>query len=100
MKVPFFDIKRQYNTIKEEIQIHVNEVMESCSFIGGNAVKDFEEKIANYLGVKYALGCGNGTVPLILFDSKRMFSNGSERNLSTCSGYFSIGKAYNAIDSN
>lgn len=66
MNVPFLDLKRQYQALKSEIEPAVQEVMESCSFIGGKYVKAFEEEIAEYLGVKYALGCGNGTEALIL----------------------------------
>lgn len=40
--------------------------MESCSFIGGKYVKDFEKEIAGYLGVQHAIGCGNGTEALVL----------------------------------
>lgn len=66
MNVPFLDLKRQYQALKSEIESAVQEVMESCSFIGGTYVKAFEEEVADYLGVKYALGCGNGTEALVL----------------------------------
>lgn len=66
MNVPFFDIKRQYQTIRNEVGAHLDEVLESCAFVGGKAVRDFEAQIASYLGVKHALGCGNGTDALVL----------------------------------
>lgn len=66
MNVPFLDLKRQYQGIKVEIQNMLNNVADSCSFIGGPYVKDFEAQIAGYLGVKHALGCGNGTEALAL----------------------------------
>lgn len=66
MNVPFLDLRRQYEKIKAEIKPAVQAVMESSSFIGGKYVHEFEEQIAQYLGIKYALGCGNGTEALVL----------------------------------
>lgn len=66
MNVPFLDLKRQYRQLKAEIEPAVQPVMESACFIGGKYVHDFEEQAAGYLGVKYALGCGNGTEALVL----------------------------------
>lgn len=66
MNVPFLDLKRQYGGLREELIPKLMEVMESCSYIGGRYVKEFEEEIAAYLGVKYAVACGNGTEALVL----------------------------------
>lgn len=66
MNIPFLDLKRQYQTIREEVEPAVQSVMENCSFIGGKFVKNFEKQIAGYLGVHHALGCGNGTEALVL----------------------------------
>lgn len=66
MKIPFFDVTRQYAQCKEEIGSIVAEVLQSGSFIGGKYVRDFEEKMADYLGVKHVLTCGNGTDALEL----------------------------------
>ena len=66
MNIPFFDLKRQYQTLKSEMTERAAQVMESCSFIGGPYVKEFETQIAGYLGVKHAFGCGNGTEALVL----------------------------------
>ena len=66
MNVPFLDLKRQHGALKEELRPKLDAVLDSCSYIGGPYVKEFEEKAASYLGVKYAVGCGNGTEALIL----------------------------------
>ena len=66
MQVPFLDLKRQYELLKDEIDPAVQAVMADQAFIGGKYVRDFEEQIAHFLGVKYALGCGNGTEALVL----------------------------------
>ena len=42
------------------------EVLRSGSYIGGEFVRNFEEKFAAYYGAKYAVSCGNGTDALIL----------------------------------
>jgi dTDP-4-amino-4,6-dideoxygalactose transaminase len=61
MKVPFVDLKPQYQAIKSEIDLAISGVLENTSFIGGPIVKDFENNFANYLGVQNCIGCGNGT---------------------------------------
>lgn len=66
MNVPFLDLKRQYASLREELAPKLTEVLENCTFIGGQYVQRFEEKAADYLGVKYAVGCGNGTEALVL----------------------------------
>ncbi len=66
MKVPFLDLKRQYEQIKGEVEPAVKEVLESCSYIGGSFVSIFEAEIAEYLGVKHAVCCANGTDALVL----------------------------------
>jgi len=66
MNVPLLDLKAQFATIKEELKAAVDEVMESCSFILGPYVRDFEEKVAVYTGTKYAIGVASGTDALLL----------------------------------
>lgn len=61
MKVPFFELTRQYATLKEIIEEKICEVMQSGQYIEGEAVKEFEREIGNYLGVKHVVTCGNGT---------------------------------------
>ncbi len=55
------DLKRQYQNIKEEVDIAIQEVIDSTSFIRGNIVKTFEKNLSEYTGVKHVIGCGNGT---------------------------------------
>ena len=66
MQVPFLDLKRQYQNLKNEVDLAVQTVMENQAFIGGKYVRDFEEQVAQFLGVRYALGCGNGTEAIVL----------------------------------
>lgn len=66
MNVPFFDLKRQYNALRGEIEPAVLSVMDSCGYVGGKPVEEFERKLADYLRVGHAVSCGNGTDALIL----------------------------------
>ena len=61
MKIPFNDIKGHYLPIKPEIDKAVANVMDIGQFIGGQAVKNFEERFAAYQGVKNCITTGNGT---------------------------------------
>jgi len=64
--VPLLDLKEQFLTIKEEVMAVLEQVFESCEFILGPNVSAFEQEIAKYLGVKHAIGVGNGTDALVL----------------------------------
>lgn len=66
MYVPLLDLKEQFLTIKEEVMAALEQVLESCEFILGPNVSAFEQEIAKYLGVKHAIGVGNGTDALVL----------------------------------
>jgi dTDP-4-amino-4,6-dideoxygalactose transaminase len=66
MRIPFLDLKAQYQSIKPEIDEAIKRVIDSQSFILGNELVEFEKEFANYLGVKYAVGVNSGTDALIL----------------------------------
>jgi len=66
MKVPFLDLKAQYESIKEEIQIALGRVLESTAFAGGPFVAQFENQFAAYCDTQHAIGVGNGTDALWL----------------------------------
>ncbi|OPY76423.1 MAG: dTDP-3-amino-3,6-dideoxy-alpha-D-galactopyranose transaminase [Syntrophorhabdus sp. PtaU1.Bin050] len=61
MKVPFVDLKVQYESIKDEIQFAINQVLGSAAFAGGPFVAAFEEQFAAFCGVRHAVGVGSGT---------------------------------------
>jgi dTDP-4-amino-4,6-dideoxygalactose transaminase len=62
----FRDLTIQYNILKDEINKEIKSVIESSSFILGKQVYELEEKLANYVGRKYCISCGNGTDALQL----------------------------------
>lgn len=55
------DLYGQYIKIKDEIDQNIKEVIKSSVFVKGGKVIDFENNLRNYLKVKEAIVCGNGT---------------------------------------
>ncbi|OGU65235.1 MAG: transcriptional regulator [Ignavibacteria bacterium RIFCSPHIGHO2_02_FULL_56_12] len=66
MKVPLLDLHPQYLALKSELDAAVLRVAASQHFILGPEVEVFEKEIAEYIGVKYALGVSSGTDALLL----------------------------------
>ena len=66
MHIPMTDLTMQYTSIKEEIDEAIQRVIESGRFILGPEVEAFEREMADYCGVKYAIGVASGTDALIL----------------------------------
>jgi dTDP-4-amino-4,6-dideoxygalactose transaminase len=64
--VPLVDLKAQFEPLREEIYGAIREVVDSQSFILGPVVERFEQEVAAYVGVPYAVGCASGTDALIL----------------------------------
>ncbi|PKL22758.1 MAG: aminotransferase DegT [Spirochaetae bacterium HGW-Spirochaetae-4] len=62
----FRNLKQQFQILKERMDKAVAEVMAECNFIGGRQVKELEEKLAAYVGVKHCISCGNGTDALTM----------------------------------
>jgi dTDP-4-amino-4,6-dideoxygalactose transaminase len=65
-KVPFFDLRRQYEKLKAELDDAFRRVFEKGNFILGENVKSLEEEFANYSDAKFAVGVGSGTEALHL----------------------------------
>ena len=61
MKLQMVDLYGQYLKIKEEVDAALNEVIETSAFINGPQVKNFSSALAEYVGCKYVIPCGNGT---------------------------------------
>lgn len=66
MNVPFVDLRRQYKSVKPQIDAAIKRVIQSGRFIGGPECESFEKEFAAYLGVKHVLGVNSGTDALIL----------------------------------
>lgn len=71
----FIDLHRQYKEIGLQINKRIMNVLDHKGFIEGPEVKEFEEMLKNYTGMKYVLTCASGTdalvIPLMAFDVKK-----------------------------
>jgi len=66
MVVPFFDLKMQYQSIKNELNAAVKQVMDSGRYVLGEKVKSFERQFARFCGADFAVGVADGTDALLL----------------------------------
>jgi dTDP-4-amino-4,6-dideoxygalactose transaminase len=66
MKVPFGDLARQYQSIRNEVDDAVSRVLCRGSFILGEELARFEQEFAAYLGCRHVVGVGSGTDALHL----------------------------------
>ena len=66
MQVPFVTFKPLEKELDSELQSAFRRVYESSWYIEGEEGRKFEEEFANYCGVKYCIGCGNGLDALFL----------------------------------
>lgn len=57
----FRDLKKQYEVLKDEVDVAMIKVATDCNFISGKQVSDLEEELAEYVGVKHCITCANGT---------------------------------------
>ncbi|BFT68677.1 DegT/DnrJ/EryC1/StrS family aminotransferase [Paenibacillus sp. P36] len=66
MQIPLIDLTKQYMNLKDSIDKVMIRVAESSQYISGPEVKSFELELADYLGCKHAISCGNGTDALAI----------------------------------
>ncbi|MDP2173093.1 MAG: DegT/DnrJ/EryC1/StrS family aminotransferase [Candidatus Cloacimonadaceae bacterium] len=66
MKVPMLDLHAQYEPLMPKIREALDRVFADHHYIMGQDVKDLEEKMQAYLGIKHAIGCASGTDALVL----------------------------------
>ncbi len=77
-KVPFVNYPLQYNLYKEEIDKTIQDVLNRGDFILRKDVEDFEKKLADFVGTKYAVGLNSGTDALIFSLKAAGIGNGDE----------------------
>jgi dTDP-4-amino-4,6-dideoxygalactose transaminase len=64
--IPSLDLKRQYESIRDEVLAAIERVCASQGFILGAEVEALESEIAAFVGAKHAVGCASGTDALWL----------------------------------
>ena len=87
------DLKRQYESIKDEIGAAIERVLSSQHFIGGPELEGFERESAEYLGARASVGCASGTDALWL----ALRASGVEENTSVITTPFSFFASVSAI---
>jgi UDP-2-acetamido-2-deoxy-ribo-hexuluronate aminotransferase len=70
----FIDLSSQQKNIRKKIEEKIGKIFDSNSYINGPEVRELEQKLAEFCGVKYAVGCSSGTdallMPLMVYDIK------------------------------
>ena len=64
MRVPFLDLKAQYESIRDEIADALQQVLDNTAFAGGKFVSNFEDDFAAFCGCEHAVGVSSGTSAL------------------------------------
>jgi dTDP-4-amino-4,6-dideoxygalactose transaminase len=77
-KVRFVNYPRQYQQHKKEFDGIFEEIMSGGDFILRRHVEEFEKRIADYVGTKYAIGVNTGTDALYLSTRALGFRPGDE----------------------
>lgn len=66
MKIPFVDLKAQYEGIRGEIDGAIQGVLNETAFIQGPRLEAFERDFARFCGAEFCAGVGSGTDALYL----------------------------------
>lgn len=66
MSILFIDLKTQYQALKRQLQVRIEEVLEHGQYIMGPEVKELEEKLAEFTGAKHCITCASGTEALLI----------------------------------
>jgi UDP-2-acetamido-2-deoxy-ribo-hexuluronate aminotransferase len=64
--IEFIDLAEQYRHLQNEIDSNIKKVLLHGKYILGPEVKELEQQLAEYAGVKHAISCSNGTDALLM----------------------------------
>ena len=65
-EIPMLDLKCEYKYMKEDIDTAIRRCLEHQRWILGPEVKELENEIAEYIGIKHCVGVSSGTDALVL----------------------------------
>lgn len=64
--IPFVDLNKEYQEIKDEITISIQRVLDRGWFILGEELTSFEREFSAYVGTRYGIGVNSGSDALFL----------------------------------
>src|SRR5687768_12079696 len=64
--IPFFNYKGAFTAQEDEYVAIFRDIIRRGAFIQQRDLKEFEQRLCDYLGVKHAIGVGNATDGLIM----------------------------------
>jgi len=64
--ISLFDVQHYHRSMRDILETAIKRVLSNGQFIGGQEVRLFEERFAEYCRVEHAVGVGNGTDALVL----------------------------------
>ena len=62
----FVDLAAQQKRIRHKIDSNISAILDHGKYIMGPEIKQLEERLAGYVGVKNAIGCASGTDALLM----------------------------------
>jgi len=62
----FIDLSAQQRRIRDKIENRIKQVLDHGQYIMGPEVKELEEKLADFVDVKYCISCSSGTDALLI----------------------------------
>ncbi len=72
------DLHAQYEPLMPKIREALDKVFADHHYIMGPQVKELEDKMAAYLGIKHAIACASGTDALVLAIKALEIGDGDE----------------------
>lgn len=66
MRVPFIDLKRSVDPVREQILADWTHCLDNTEFVGGQSVQRLEKELGRVLEAEHAVSCANGTDALII----------------------------------
>ena len=65
-QIPMLDLRLEYKHMKKDIDAAIKKCLDHQKWIFGPEVKELEDIVAGYLGVKHCIGSSSGTEALVL----------------------------------
>ncbi len=66
MRVPFIDLKRSIEPVRDQILADWTHCLDNCEFVGGPGVQKLEKSLMQKLAAEHVVTCANGTDALVI----------------------------------